>query len=158
MWALLPSAAFLVAVIAHAILCRLPLRTDFVAKALLASVPVAGILAGLVHFRYGWQIETLASLLMYAFFIELYIFCFTLVSTSVSVSILLKVARHALSREEIEERYSDKSMMEGRVVKLVRAGFLDRQPDGFRVTGKARFVLAGFRILRFFFRHAEAKN
>ncbi len=158
MWALLPVGAFILVVIAHAVLCRLPLRTDFVVKSLVVGIPTGVALTAVMVSRFGWRIETFAALLLFAFFCEFYIFCFTLVSTSVSVSILLKVSDHTLRPEEIEARYSDKSMVEGRVEKLLRARFLTRHEDGARVTEKARVLLVVFRTLRFFFRHPSAST
>ncbi len=156
MWVFAPFVFFSGAVVAHAITCRLPMRTDFVAKSVLVGVPI-GLALGIWLFgRYHFGIETCAALLMYGFMMELYIFCFTLVSTSVSVSILLAVFERPLETAEIDERYSDSSMVEGRMEKLLRAGFLARGSGGFRVTGKARVVLFCFRTLRFFFRHPDS--
>jgi len=74
----------------------------------------------------------------------------------VSVSILLKLSERKLTVDQIEGLYSNKSMVEGRFQKLVRAGFLVRQEGGYRVTPKSRLILAGFRTIRFFFRHPGA--
>jgi len=156
MWLALSFGFFVAAVLAHAVLCRLPLRVDFVLKSLLVGMPVGLALVAVTVRRFGLGIEAAAAALLYAFLFELYIFCFTLVSTSVSVSILLKLAERELTSDEIEGQYSDKSMVEGRFTKLVRSGFLTQCADGYRATSKARLILAGFRTIRYFFRHPEA--
>lgn len=156
MWQALSLGFFVVAVLAHAALCRLPLRVDFVMKSLLVGIPAGLGLIAVMVIRMGVGIESAAAVLLYAFLFELYIFCFTLVSTSVSVSILLKLAERDLTLEEIEDLYSDKSMVEGRFTKLIRSGFLTWDGNGYRVTPKSRLILAGFRTIRHFFRHPDA--
>jgi hypothetical protein len=156
MWLASSLVAFALTVASHAVLCRLPLRTDFVMKAVLCGLPTGILLAGVCLRTLGLTISTAAALLLYAFLFELYVFCFTLVSTSVSVSILLKFAGGGLTLEEVEARYSDKAMLEGRFEKLIRSGFLISRDGGYAVTSKARVILAGFRTMRFFFRHPGA--
>ena len=158
MWLLLSLLAFALAVASHAVLCRLPLRMDFVVKSLFAGAPIGVGLVSVLVIREGLIIETFAAALLYALLIELYIFSFTLVSTSVSVSLLLKLSARELTGEEIDALYSSKSMVESRFEKLVGANFLVRSGNGFSVTGKTRMVLIGFRTLRFFFRHATGSS
>ena len=158
MWLLLALGAFALTVAGHAVLCRLPLRTDFVVKSVLVGLPVGVLLAAVMVSRHGLVIGTAAALLLYAFLFELYVFCFTLVSTSVSVSILLKLARRQMTAGEIDTQYSSESMVEGRFAKLLRANFLARKDNGYCVTPKARLILAVFRTIRFFFRHPSASQ
>ncbi len=156
MWLVYSLTAFALAIAGHALLCRIPLRADFVVKAILCGLPVGVVLCGVTLSRFGLTIPMAATLLLYAFLFELYVFCFTLVSTSVSVSILLKLAGRGLTLEEVESRYSDKAMLDGRFGKLISSGFLSSRDGGYAVTSKARLVLAGFRTMRFFFRHPSA--
>jgi hypothetical protein len=159
MWLTLSLGFLLCAVIGHAILCRLSIRADFVVKSVMVGMPMGILLIAVAVFRFGLAIEAAAAMLLYAFLFELYIFCFTLVSTSVSVSLLLKLADRPRTVGEIESLYSDKSMVDTRVEKMVRTNLLARSPDGFRVTSKSRVLLAGFRTMRFFFRHpSEAET
>jgi hypothetical protein len=102
---------------------------------------------------HGFALRLWADVLAYGFLFELYIFFFTLVSTSVSVSLLLKLEKGGLSEEAIESLYSSRGMVAVRFEKLVRAGFLKREAGRYGLSAKARVVLLGFRALRFFFRH-----
>jgi len=144
---------FMAGVAGHALLCRLPMRIDFVAKSILVGAPL-GLLHGVVQWMLeGLCLRMIAAVIGYGFLFELYIFFFTLVSTSVSVYLLLKLDGRGLSASEIEELYSSRSMVDGRFEKLIRVGFLTESGDAYRVTSKARLVLAAFRTIRFFFKH-----
>lgn len=158
MWLVWTFLFFLGAVAGHALLCRLRMRVDFVAKSILVGAPV-GLLHGVVQWLLeGLSLRMMAAVITYGFLFELYIFFFTLVSTSVSVSLLLKLDGGGLSASEIEELYSSRSMVDGRFEKLIRVGFLTEKADSYRVTSKARLVLAAFRTIRFFFKHPAGKE
>jgi hypothetical protein len=158
MWLGLTLGSFGIAVTCHAILCRIPFRLDFVAKSLLAGIPVGLALALLGCARYGFGIQTAASLLLYAFLFELYIFSFTLVSTSVSVALLLKLRADPLTPGEIDRLYSSTQMVAGRIEKMIGANFLIQDGSSYRVTRKARMMLVPFRLLRFFFHRSSARD
>jgi hypothetical protein len=153
MWFLITAACFAAAVVGHALLCRVSIKLDFVAKSLATGIPAALILAGLLLRRHGLDTPTWAGLLLFGFAYELYIFLFTLVSTSVSASLLMKLASGHLTFPEIDQLYSSDSMVETRMEKLVRTGLLERHGEEFRVTAKTRKLLVVFRALRSFFRH-----
>lgn len=147
------AVCFVGAAVFHAVLCRVPVRMDFVLKAVVVGLPFGMGLVGWSWLEKGWSVKTCAAALTYGFLFELYIFFFTLVSTSVSVSLLLKLGKNGLLEEEIERLYSSRGMVAVRFEKLVRAGFLRREGRGYRLSSKAKLVLIGFRTLRFFFRH-----
>jgi len=66
MWLLLSLLAFALAVASHAVLCRLPLRMDFVVKSLFAGAPIGVGLVSVLVIREGLIIETFAAALLYA--------------------------------------------------------------------------------------------
>lgn len=157
MWLTLTIGFFGLAVALHAALCRIPLRSDFVVKSLLAGAPIGLALAAILFANYGFGIQTAAALLLYALIFEIYIFSFTLVSTSVSVSLLLKLRSDSLTSGEIENLYSTKDMVDDRMVRMLRANLLTQDGSEYRVTSKARMLLGPFRLLRFFFHRPSAK-
>ena len=146
-------AYFLAAVAGHAVYSRLRFGGNSVLKFFLS-----GGLAGLeLMRRQAWEggvaPESLAAVLCYAFLCELYLFCFTFVRSSVSMSILFALRQQELSEAEIDRLYSDASMVERRTQKLVREGCLSRGRSGYVLTAKGRIVVFFFRKLQAFFRH-----
>lgn len=157
MWLGLTLAAFALTFAFHALLCRVPLRLDFVAKAVVVAAAIGLSLAATLIARGGLGIETVAALLLYAFLFELYVFFFTLVSTSVSVALLLKLRTGALTPNEIDSLYSDAEMVSGRMEKMLGANLLTKNDNQYRITQKARMLVVPFRVLRFFF-HSPTKK
>ena len=151
MWLALTVACFLLAVAGHGALCRTRIRLDFVAKSLVVGLPLGVLLIVSQLATYGVRIQTAAAVLLYAFLFELYIFGFTFVSSSVSVSLLLNLGRRTLSSSEIEGSYSSQSMVAGRFERLLAAGLLTRNGDRYHLTPKAKLLVACFRAVRFFF-------
>ncbi|HEY2572952.1 MAG TPA: hypothetical protein VGH65_02745, partial [Verrucomicrobiaceae bacterium] len=80
-------------------------------------------------------------------------FLFTLVSSSVSVALLLALARKVLDAPGVDGDGGSRSMIAERLAKLQRAGFLRRDGECLVVTAKSRGMLGAFRMLRKFFRH-----
>jgi hypothetical protein len=120
-------------------------------------VGVGGIL-GLVLAGYelavdGPGVEAWAALLVYVFACELYVFAFTMVSSSVSASLLLALRAGSLSEAEIDRRYSSAYMVESRLEKLRAGGFLGADAAGYALTPKAQRLIRGFGALRRFFGH-----
>jgi hypothetical protein len=91
---------------------------------------------------------------VYAFACELYVFLFTLVASSVSASLLMALAAGALTPQEIGALCDEAGMVQMRLERLVDGGLLRVAPAGYAPTRAARVMLAGFRMLRRFFRHA----
>ena len=155
MWALLVPAYLALAVLGHAVLTRLPVGPNAVARYVLVGTLAGAALAAHLLALYGVAIETLSALLVYALASELYIFLFTLVSSSVSAALLQTLLRGPLSDGSIEDRYSPDQMVDVRSAKLVANGFLAEGADGYVLTEKGRRTLAVFRGLRRTFRHPE---
>ena len=116
---------------------------------------VAGSLAGAMLILHASKTLPLAltvgAVLLYALFCELFIFFITFVRSSVSVSLLLMLKNRSLSDTEIDNLYRDEAMVDGRINKLAKAGFL--RDDGKALTTSGKSLLSGFRFFRRFFRH-----
>ena len=155
-WLPLAALAFVLAVLAHAVLSRverLPgnMVLKFVAPAGLLGV---GLLAFLL-IRYGLDLPTLAGLLVYSLGCELYVFLFTMISSSVSVAILLRLESGGLTGREIDMLYREEEMVAGRVARLVANGFLLATPSGYAVSDRGHVLLHSFARLRRFFGHDQ---
>jgi hypothetical protein len=150
-----PVAYFLGAVAGHALLTRLPLAGNSVSKFLLGG----GLLGmGLCYHAwslFGWQLAAAALLVSYAFMCELYLFLFTMISSSVSVKLLLTLRERDLAKPEIDKLYDAAGMVERRLERLLAVGLLEGDRTAYRVTGRGRKMVNTFRALKHFFRHAD---
>ena len=155
MWSLLVLAYLALAVLGHAVLTRLPVGPNVVARYVITGMLAGAALAVHLISLYGVAVETLSALLVYALASELYIFLFTLVSSSVSAALLRTLLRGPLSDGSIEDRYSPDQMVDVRIVKLLANGYLAEGPEGYVLTEQGRRTLAVFRRLRRTFRHPE---
>jgi hypothetical protein len=150
---LLAVAYFATTLLLHAIWCRVSARPAVVVK-FVAVGGVAGLalLAHLLSVE-GLTYRTLAGLLVFALASELYIFCFTLIISSVSAIWLRRLYRGSIESEELAEAYSPTWMVELRLDRLVENGFLARDGDGYRLTEKGRNLIGTFGKLRAIFKH-----
>lgn len=153
MWGIIVPAYLAASVAGHAVLCRLPVGGNAVLKFVGVGVAAGLGLAAHAFMQVGLVVETWAALIFYAFGCELYIFLFTMVSSSVSASLLLTLRGGALNQGEINERYDDAAMVDRRVEKLLTNGLLRPESAGYALTSRGRSVLAVFERLRGFFRH-----
>ena len=154
---LLVPMYFLAALALHAALCRLVRRGGAFAKFLLAGG--AGGLALSFHAfsRRQMDVETAAGLLAYALACEFYIFLFSMVSSSISVSLLLILGAHRAMLADLETAlYSSHGMIARRLEKLVAAGLLSQGDAGYKVTEKGWRLIRILGRLRIFFGHAGA--
>jgi len=152
MWALWVLVYFAMAVAGHAVFCRLPFVWDTVSKFLVVGGLLGLVLSGHMFLLEGLAVETWTALLMYGFGCELYIFLFTLVSSSVSASLLLRLRTGNISHAEIDRLYSNTQMVDVRIENLVATGLLRVGTSGYLVTDKGRALLIMFKALRHFFR------
>src|SRR5262245_15872226 len=102
MWIGAPAAALALAVAAHAALCRARLAMNSVARFLVAGTVVGLALCVLMLAKFGFSVETAAGIAAYAAACELYIFLFTLVGGSISVSLLIRLLNGPMSANDIE--------------------------------------------------------
>lgn len=155
MWCLWVIFYFAAAVVGHAILCRFPLAWNSVWKFIPCGLGLGIALVVQECLLQGFGIETWAAVLLYGFSCELYIFLFTLVSTSISVSVLLTLRTSSLTPAEIGRFCSSSYMFERCIKKLLDNGFVAKNSSSYIVTARGRILLALFRPLRTFFRHRD---
>ncbi|MEQ8641162.1 MAG: hypothetical protein RIE31_11265 [Alphaproteobacteria bacterium] len=144
-------------ILALTMVCRLPVSGTAVHRYLVVGGLIG--LAMLLHayFIFGLTIAWWISALFYAFVCELYIFAFTLVGSSISAGLLLRLRQNPLTVEEIEAAYSPASMVESRLHKMEATGLLERQENGeMRMTERGASLQRAFAMLRRFFRHEAA--
>jgi hypothetical protein len=143
--------ALIAAVTGQFLVARFQIMRGFVARFLLVGGTVGCVIAACLTWTYGLRVEFWAGMLVYAFACELYIFLGTLVDSSVSVSLLLRLRHGSSSRAELDRVSSGRAMVASRLEKLYGNGLLGRAGDGYTVTRRARWLLRLFRALRFFF-------
>ncbi|MDX2097257.1 MAG: hypothetical protein SFW36_05730 [Leptolyngbyaceae cyanobacterium bins.59] len=153
-WIVWVVGSFVGAVLGHALACRLPLPGNILFRFLVVGGGIGLILASLLWQTYGFGLETWAALLLYAFICELYIFVFTFVASSVSVSLLMILDRQSFKLDEIDQYYSSEGMVEGRLEKLLKVGLITSSPSGYVLTLKSQVLTAIFDPLRQFFKRA----
>lgn len=153
MWILLPLACFGLAVLLHGLAMRVPLHVDAVRRFLLVGVPLGCTLLLYAVVTLGFTTYAFAPVLLYAFLCELYIFCFTLVLSSVSVTMLIMLRRGPISASALTSAYDPPGMVRLRLERLIKQGFLVREGERFAVTASGRRLHRAFATLQRFFRH-----
>src|SRR5215208_5484357 len=136
---LLALAAFVATVLLHAVFCRLPVGLSGVLRLVLVGCLIGRTLAGVVTF---------------ALACELYVFCFTLILSSVSAIWLRRLYRGSIETEALAEAYSPAWMVDTRLERLADNGFVVREAGGYRLTDKGRGLMRTFGRLRALFNHA----
>ncbi|WP_454645548.1 hypothetical protein [Bradyrhizobium liaoningense] len=144
---------FASAMVAHAIICRLPVGLNIVFR----FVIVGGIL-GLVwtwwlYDNFGLAPPFWAGVLVYGLYCELYVFLFTFAMSSISANLLVSLSRRAMTAAEIEQLYDSRAMVSSRIDRLVAVGLFDETPAGLELTAKGVRTVRTFGRLRAFFRH-----
>jgi len=151
---LLALAAFVATVLLHAIACRLPVGLSVVLKLVLVGGLIGLVLTAYLVASYGLTVRTLAGVVTFALACELYVFCFTLILSSVSAIWLRRLYRGSIETEALAEAYSPAWMVDTRLERLADNGFLAREAGGYRLTEKGRGLMRTFGRLRALFNHA----
>lgn len=155
MWLIAVVLSMAASVVGHALVMRgWPHINRVMGFVGIGGTAGAALLAYLVT-SHGLTGETAAALLAYAFACELYIFLFTLVMTSVSASLLMRLRRGELAQQEIDQIYHDDCMVEARLQRLTAIGLLGKQNDVYHVTERGARLSTLFSELRRFFCHPE---
>jgi len=155
MWFVLSVLAFAAAVAGHALLRRSHLRLNPVSAFLAPGLPLGMVLCAVLIWRGDTPMQTIAALLSYALACELYIFLFTFISSSVTVSILLKLAQGSADWEKLNNTYSDEAMVDGRLIKLTRNALITPTASGYVTTPRGEALVSSFDRLRRFFKHSH---
>jgi len=153
MWILLPLGCFGLAIFLHGMAMRLPLRIDVVRQFLLVGIPLGVVLVVFVIAALGVTTVALAAILLYAFLCELYMFCFTLVLSSVSVTMLIILRRGALAVSALTSTYDSRGMVKLRLDRLIKHGFIERKGERLVVTSRGMRLHRAFGALQLFFGH-----
>lgn len=154
-WFVHSIGAFAAALCVHAIACRLPIQANRVMMFLAVGIVVGTLLAWFTIARYGLLTsETAATLLVYAFTCELYIFLFTMTIGSISANLLIRLSAGDKRLADMLRDYNSMSMVSQRLDRLVDNGFLEPREDLFSLTRKGTCLLKAFHMLRRFFRHS----
>ena len=156
MWLVLAVGYFVVAVGLHALVTRVPLGASSVARYVVVGSLTGLALGAHLIWLYGPATPTLTALLLFALACEVYIFLFTLTTSSISSTILLTLRSGGLDEEALDARYSASYMVDARLAKLETNGFLHREGDRFELTARGKGLVASFqRLRRLFFRHSR---
>lgn len=100
---------------------------------------------------YGLDPIVGSSLLVYAFACELYIFLFTLASSSVSVRVLAELAKKPLHPDSIAAYYQTDAMVERRLAQLRTSGLIKNGSGTVALTPRGRLLVWAFKRLRAIF-------
>jgi hypothetical protein len=149
MWLAYSALMLAIAVALHAAVSRLRPKGNRVIQ-FLACGACAGALL-IVKLNTAPELGRLASaasLATYAFLCELYIFVFTLVTSSVSVSLLFGGSAEAFAPAG--------DMVVKRVERMVGAGLVSREGVSLRLTNKGRWLVRALGVARRVF-HGDAQ-
>lgn len=152
-WFLMSLAYFALAASLHAVFRRIQPRVNTVAAYMaLGGACGLALVTSLFVGNYPGTLRFVASLSLYAFLSELYLFCLTFVFGSISAAVLVS----HLDRDGASEGDSDappELMIGRRLAGMCRSGLISENGGRFQATGKGRFAARAGRALRAFFRH-----
>jgi len=159
MWFVTSVGFWLLAVAAHAVLCRLRLPFTAVGRFLLANLAIGTALAWLVCRSYGiWSAPTFSALLVFGFLSELYLFLSTLAVASISATVLLTLRNRSLSEEQLSVLLNGQRMVSLRVERLLAAGLLSESASQVRLTAAGTILGTRFLRLKAFLGHTTAAH
>jgi hypothetical protein len=152
MWFISALAALAFAIAAHFA------TSLYIASNALARFVAIGCLTGVVlmawlYRAYGWEIETVAAILVYAFACELFIFLFTFAGFSVSANLLTRLSKEAMTDSQIDQLYGSTQMVQMRIDRALSKGLIIMDGDEVRLTVAGRRLVVAFNLLRACFRH-----
>jgi hypothetical protein len=153
---ILPAlAAFILAVVLHGMVMRVPMQMDSVRRFLLVGVPLGLVLVAYVWFWVGAGLHGLAVILFYALLCELYLFCFTLVLSSVSATMLIMLRNGPVAKRALIAVYDPDQMVQLRLDRLLQNGFLEGGKGRLAVTAQGMKYHKAFTAFRIFFGHGQ---
>jgi hypothetical protein len=148
-------AAFILAVLLHGLVMRVPMRMDSVRRFLMIGTPLGLALVVIALSRFGFTVTGFAAVLLYALLCELYMFFFTLVSSSVSVTMLIMLRKGPVAKQELTTFYDPDQMVQLRLDRLLKNGFLEGGKGRLAVTIQGIKYHRAFTALRLFFGHSQ---
>lgn len=153
-WLLLLISYQLLVYLLHGVVCHAVRFGTVFAKFLIVGTILGCVMLYHFYHIYGFSINVFAAALIYAFLSELYIFLFTFVSSSISVSILMNLAHGHSDISELAKEYSGQRMVENRVKRLQNIGFLNSINGKLETSFKGKILVERFNMLQSFFKNA----
>jgi len=151
----LALAAFALAVLLHGLAMRVPMTLDSVRRFLMVGIPLGLGLTAFSLSRFGPTLPGFAAILLYAMLSELYMFCFTLVLSSVSATMLILLRQGPVQASALASVYEPREMVKLRLDRLIKTGFIERASGRFCMTRKGERLHLIFTRLRKFFGHVS---
>jgi len=154
MWIIYSIMAFLLAVIAHAILVR-----TFPSTGKLALFLISGFLLGLllitaITTKYSFfSIQLFSAVSIYSFLCELYIFLFSSLLSSISMNILSMLYAHRKESIDITKIYSGEKMVSIRLARLTKLGILKVEKQNYLITEKGIVFSQSMQKLQSYFKN-----
>jgi hypothetical protein len=146
-------AVFVFAVLLHGLVMRAPMQIDSVRRFLMVGTPLGLALVAFALSRFGFTLHGFAAILLYALLCELYMFCFTLVLSSVSATMLIMLRTGPVATLVLASVYDPGEMVQLRLNRLLNNGFIDRVKGRLSVTAQGMKYHKAFTALRAFFGH-----
>ena len=154
MWAVSAVSASLTALVLNSFAARFRFHENAVVRFVAIGCGVGFILSAGLWRAYGLSMETAAAILLFAFFCELYVFLFTLVLSSVSVNIMLRLRRGSISEPMLEEIYSGKAIIALRIDRLLQRRVLQKNGSFIEATERGRRLASLFNRFQRLFGHS----
>lgn len=146
-------SAFILAVLLHGLIMRAPMQMDSVRRFLMVGAPLGLALVVFALTRFGFTLNGFAAIFLYALLCELYMFCFTLVLSSVSVTMLIMLRQGPVTDSSLISIYAPDEMVQLRLGRLIKTGFIEQDGRRLAVTEKGAKLHRIFFALKRFFGH-----
>jgi hypothetical protein len=148
-----PFVAILIAILLHAVACRLTLPFGSVMRFLMIA-SVCGLAAVMLMItEYGVTADVVGATVAFAFAAELYLFLFTLALASVSANMLALLGRGPASATDINNLYGDRAMAALRIERLLATALAQEHDGVISLTSKGHLIARLFAGLRAAFSH-----
>jgi len=146
---------FFIAVILHGSIQRIIKGLNPVTTFLIVGIPLGCILTLIEIMQYGFSEKSISAISFYMLLSELYIFIFTLVMSSISVNLIFGIGFNKLKICS-DDKQNYKKMVNERLNRLVKNGFLDFKNEEYIITQKGDHYNNLFTVLKNFF-HRDKK-
>gem|GEM_PF-1939994 len=155
MWFIGAISAFVITVIAHAVLRRIKMTTgNITVSFLIAACLPAVILFSWLVARFGCASQAWAGLLVFCFLCQLYVFLITFAMASVTANCLVRLSQNQDPETKIDSLYESANMVDVRIDRLKAINLINETPSGLiRLTTLGEKAVHIFARMRNFFYH-----
>ena len=153
MWLALSLLGFALTVTLHTVFVRMRGRLTMVASFLCVGIPIGAVITAVAFRLFGISDQSVASVLVYAAFCEVYILLMTFAANSVSASLMIRLRRQPITADELVKSYSTRAMVERRIDQLCAGGFMMEARGQFQLLRRGKLLAQTFVIARSFFKH-----